>query len=253
MHNALVIACVIPARFNSSRFPGKLLAFAGGKSVLQRTYECALQSSSIKKLFVATDSDQIANHVHDFGGAVIWTSSACLSGTDRIAEALQKEQALQEAAMIVNLQGDHPLTCPATLDCIVELLASDPSASMATAITPLRSWGEFLSPHAVKCVVDRFNNALYFSRTPIPYTKNQGEIPPSAYLHIGLYAYRTSFLNLLQNLPNSDLQRSEDLEQLKVLELGYRIKAAIVEDPALGIDTPEDLEKLKKLLESIHN
>jgi 3-deoxy-manno-octulosonate cytidylyltransferase (CMP-KDO synthetase) len=244
-----MIACVIPARLNSSRFPGKLLAAAGGKTVLRRTYECALRSKKIEKLFVATDSAQIADHVQAFGGAVVWTSSNCASGTDRIAEAIQVEAALKDASIVVNLQGDHPLTLPATLDSIVELLASDPSASMATAARPLQSWEEYCSPHSVKCVIDCFNNALYFSRSPIPYVKARDALPPG-YLHIGLYGYRASFLQLLGTLPNSDLQRSEDLEQLKVLELGYRIKVAIVDDPALGIDTPEDLEKLKNLLQN---
>jgi 3-deoxy-manno-octulosonate cytidylyltransferase (CMP-KDO synthetase) len=239
-----MIACVIPARFNSSRFPGKLLALAGGKTVLQRTYECARECTSIEKLFVATDNDQIADHVQTFGGSVIWTSPSCPSGTDRIAEAMQNE-ALKDASIVVNLQGDHPLTSPSTLDKIVELLTSDPDASMATAIRPLKTWEEYLSPHCVKCVIDRFNNALYFSRSPIPYTNSRESLPPG-YLHIGLYGYRASFLQIFKNLSNSGLQRSEDLEQLKALELGYRIKAAIVEDVALGIDTPEDLETLKK-------
>ena len=244
-----MITCIIPARLNSSRFPKKLLALAGGKTVLQRTYECALGSKKIENLFVATDSDEIADHVRQFGGTVIRTSPTCPSGTDRIIEALQNEPSLKESSIILNLQGDHPLTSPETLDEIAALLLSDPEASIATAARPLKTRDEYLSPHCVKCVIDRFKNALYFSRSPIPYTKNHEIIPSSGYLHIGLYGYRPSFLHVLSTLANSDLQRFEDLEQLKTLEMGYRIKVAIVEDRALGIDTPEDLNKLKNLLE----
>lgn len=239
-------SCVIPARLNSSRFPGKLLARIGGKSVIQQTYECALKAKKIDALFIATDSSEIAEHVEEFGGTVIWTSSNCASGTDRIAEALQKEPVLQSASLIINLQGDHPFTSPDTLDRLVELLSVDPSAPMATAVRPIRTWEEFRSPHVVKCVFDCSGYALYFSRSPIPH---QGNSPvPFGYIHIGIYGYRPSFLQQFITLPNSDLQRSEDLEQLKVLEMGYRIKVAVVEDEGIGIDTPEDLQKLQCIM-----
>jgi 3-deoxy-manno-octulosonate cytidylyltransferase (CMP-KDO synthetase) len=241
-----MIACIIPARLNSSRFPRKLLTLAAQKTVLQHTYEVALRVP-FDALFVATDSQEIANHVHQFGGTVLWTSPHCTSGTERIAEAIQNEPLLQKASLVINLQGDHPLTSPITLKQIVQLLIDHPSLSIATAVRPLRNWEEYYSPHAVKCVFDHSFNALYFSRSPIPFQK-QGNTPPFGYLHIGIYGYRLPLLQQLSSLPNSDLQTREDLEQLKLLEMGIDIKVALVEDEALGIDTPEDLEKLKKIL-----
>ena len=242
-----MIACILPARLNSSRFPNKLLALAEGKTVLQRSYDSALRAQSIDQLFVATDSQEIADHVHSFGGSVIWTSSSCVSGTERVAEALQREPKLQHASILINLQADHPLTSPTTLDRIAALLLEYPSTQVATAVCPLRSWEEYRSPHAVKCVMDHFHNALFFSRSPIPYQKESGNLP-NGYLHIGIYGFQTSFFQKLATLPNSGLQRCEDLEQLKLLEMGIGIKVALVEDHALAIDTPEDLEKLKEIL-----
>ena len=239
--------CIIPARFNSSRFPGKLLAKADGKTVLQRTYECALQSKMIDELFVATDSDQIADHVNGFGGKVLRTSSSCQNGTERIAEALQKNIHLQQASMVINLQGDHPCTSPKTIDGIINILSEDPEAQISTAVRPLRNWEDYQSPHVVKCVFDQNGRALYFSRSPIPYFKKELE-KPLGFQHIGIYGYKTSFLLKIASLKDTDLQRSEDLEQLRFLELGYKIRVAVVEDEALGIDTPQDLVKLEKWL-----
>lgn len=241
--------CIIPARWNSSRFPGKLLVVVQGKTILQRTFECALASKKIDELFVATDDQRIADHVHSFGGRVLWTSSTCKNGTERISEALQKESRLQEALMVINLQGDHPCTSPHTLDRVAHLLMEDPSLDVGTAARPIRTKKSFLSPHVVKCVLDKNGRALYFSRSPIPH--RIGSYPQKAllgYHHIGLYAYRTSFLLQMASLPETDLQQAEDLEQLKFLELGFAIKVAIVEDEALGIDMPQDLATLEKIL-----
>ena len=239
-----MIICVIPARYDSTRFPGKLLAKAGGKTVLERTYNSALGSKRIDKLFIATDNEQIAVHAASFGAEVLWTSRQCKNGTERIAEALHNNPSLQEASIVLNLQGDHPCTSPTTLDAIAEMLLEDPSAEIATAVRPIQSREDFLSPHIVKCVMGQAGQALYFSRAPIPYAKSGW----AGYQHIGLYGYRTSFLLKIASLKDTDLQQSEDLEQLKFLELGYRIKVALVEDDALGVDTPEDLAKLEKWL-----
>ena len=240
------VACVIPARLNSSRFPGKLLEKAGGKTVLQHTFEKASMCPFIDSLFVATDSDFIANHIQSLGGNVIWTSPHCQNGTERICEALASNSILQSASYIVNLQGDHPLTRPETLSAIIEALKLDPEASMSTAVTQITRWEDYLSPHRVKCVFDSQYNALYFSRSPIPYIpQNQ---PLQAYAHIGTYCYKTSFLKEILHKNSTPLQKSEDLEQLKVLENGHRIKIACVEEEILGIDTFEDLEKLKEIL-----
>ena len=242
----MTIACIIPARMNSSRFPGKLLAMADGKTVLQHTFEKASRCPAIDALFVATDNEQIGDHIHKLGGDVIWTSSTCQNGTERICEALNKDSRLQQASLIINLQGDHPCTQPDTLSAIVQVLQSHPTADMSTAAAKIQSHDEYLSPHTVKCVFDLSYNALYFSRSPIPYTpQNQ---PLNAYAHIGIYCYRTEFLKKIFDKNSTPLQNNEDLEQLKVLENGHRIKIAVVEEMILGVDTPKDLEKLREYL-----
>lgn len=239
--------CIIPARLHSTRFPKKLLTLAGGKSILQRTYECALGCKNIDELWVATDHPEIAAHVQEFGGKVILTSESCQNGTERIADALQREPKLQKAAIVINLQGDHPCTSPMTIDRIAQILIDDLDAKISTAVRPIRSWEDYFSPHVVKCVFDHQGHALYFSRSPIPYLKKEYETPP-AFQHIGIYGYRTEFLMQIGSMHDTGLQRSEDLEQLRFLELGYKIRVAVVEDEALGVDTPQDLEKLERIL-----
>lgn len=238
--------CVIPARYNSSRFPGKLLARAHGKTVLERTLEKARLCPEIDAVFVATDDERIADHAQKLGGDVVWTSSHCQNGTERIFEALQKEPKLQRSSILINLQGDHPCTEPETLRAVIHTLQFDPTAAVATPVTPIVHPEDFASPHVVKCVFDSSHYALYFSRSPIPY--HPPHTPLSAYAHIGIYAYRTSFLKKLLDLPPTTLQKLEDLEQLRVLENGYRIKIAVVKERAVGVDTPQDLVKLEKLL-----
>jgi 3-deoxy-manno-octulosonate cytidylyltransferase (CMP-KDO synthetase) len=240
------IACVIPARLNSSRFPRKLLSLAHGKTVLQRTFEQAKQCALIDHLFVATDSDEIADHVKGFGGGVIWTSETCQNGTERICEALEKEPILQNSSMVINVQGDHPCTQKETLEALIKSLNSDTQAVLSTAVTPILAREEYESPHVVKCVFDTEHNALYFSRSPIPYIREG--LPLAAYAHIGVYCYRTPFLKEKFSKSLTNLQKSEDLEQLKVLENGNRIKIAVVKEKVLGVDTPQDLEKLKEIL-----
>jgi len=239
----MTIACVIPARLNSSRFPGKLLSKAQGKTVLQRTFERASQCSLLDALYVATDHEEIASHIRTLGGQVIWTSSAPKDGTERICEAIQNHSELKKASYIVNLQGDHPCTEPSTIESIVKALQKDPIACMSTAATPIRTTEEFSSPHIVKCVFDKEGNALYFSRSPIPYGNQE-----MAYAHIGIYCYRTSFFNTLLKQESTPLQKAENLEQLKVLEWGQRIKVVIVNEKTLSVDTPQDLVKLEEYL-----
>jgi len=151
--------------------------------------------------------------------------------------------------MILNLQGDHPCTEPQTISAVIHALQTDPTASMSTAAVPLHSREDYLSPHVVKCVFDQQQNALYFSRSPIPYI--HPEKPLQAYAHIGIYCYRTPFLKKILDQNPSPLQISEDLEQLNVLEKGYRIKLALVEEMALGVDTPQDLMKLERYLTAL--
>lgn len=236
------IFCVIPARLNSSRFHAKLMVTIQGMTILQRTYTQAISCPEIDKVFVATDDPLIADHVKSFGGEPIFTSSTCKNGTERIGEAVFKTPELQRASLIVNLQGDHPSTSPATLSAIIQAMKEDPEAAMSTAVSPITYEEDFLSPHVVKCVFDQRGCALYFSRSPIPYGKDLG------YGHIGIYCYRPSFLLELLRMPPTKLQIREDLEQLKVLENGHRIKIAVVEDTPLGIDVPQDVEKFEKYL-----
>lgn len=238
--------CIIPARFNSSRFPGKLLALAGGKTVLERTFESALGYFDRNSVFIATDDLRIATAMQARGAQIIWTSPDCANGTERIAEAVEKTDLLAHAEIIVNLQGDHPCMDCKTIQAAISLLESDPAAAMSTAAAPIRSLEDFLSPHVVKVVVDKEDRALYFSRSPIPYAKEG--ILPEALQHIGLYCFRKNALIDFARLSRSKLQMQEDLEQLKALEMGWTIKVAKVDEIALGIDTLSDLAKLEELL-----
>lgn len=239
-------ACVIPARYHSTRFPGKLLAMVRGKTILQRTIESALSYFALEQVFVATDDERIANHVEKLGVRPIWTSPACPTGTDRIAEAILQCPELQTVELIVNLQGDHPCTRADTLRAAVEVLRADPNAAMSTVASFIQSIEDFHAPHIVKVVADEQGNALYFSRAPIPYTK-QG-LPPRALHHIGLYCFRRPFLLQYPEIASTSLQITEDLEQLKILEKGWRIKLAIVDELAIGVDIPADLARLEKHL-----
>ena len=240
------LACVIPARYNSSRFPGKLLAKAQGKTVLERTFENARSCPAIDALYVATDDERIAEHIRQLKGEVIWTSSTPRDGTERTIEAMNGHPVLQKADYVLVLQGDHPCTTPETISAIAEALRSDETAVLSTAAAPIRTMEEFLSPHVVKCVFDKDRNALYFSRSPIPYIG--AKRPLAAFAHIGIYCYRRTFLEQLASLKATSLQMSEDLEQLKVLELGYRIKIAMANEKTPSVDTLSDLQKLEEYL-----
>lgn len=241
-----MIACLIPARYNSSRFPGKLLAAARGKTVLQRTFESAKKYFSADQLYIATDDERIADHVASFGGKAVWTSPDCINGTDRIAQAVDQTPELRKAEIILNLQGDHPCTAPETIQAVVEALQGDPDCAMSTAAAPIHTLDDFLSPHVVKVVADQSGRALYFSRSPIPY--GRGALPKEALQHIGIYCFRREFLLQFARLPNTSLQMQEDLEQLRALETGARIKVARVEEAVFGVDTPQDLVKLEEFL-----
>jgi 3-deoxy-manno-octulosonate cytidylyltransferase (CMP-KDO synthetase) len=238
---------IIPARFASTRLPGKLLLPILGKTLLQRTFENAKQATIVDQLLVATDDQRIFDHVKQFGGQPIMTSINCPTGTDRLAEVLQKYPELLKAEAVVNIQGDEPCVDPQAIEAAVKLLLNDPQASMATLITPLTNEEEALSSSVVKCVKDQQNNALYFSRSLIPSNKKHLFNPQGSYYrHIGLYVFRPAFLLHYQTLPPTPLQLEEDLEQLKVLENGYRIKVAVTEKCGIGVDTHEDLNKIEQ-------
>lgn len=240
---------IIPARYSSTRLPGKLLLPIQGKTLLQRTYENACKVSLFDELIIATDDQRIFDHVKQFGGQVIMTSSDCSTGTDRLADALNRHPELLKSKVIVNVQGDEPFVDPSGVEKAIHLLLDDPTASMATLATPLTNKESACSSSVVKCVVDLKFNALYFSRALIPSNKDHCFHPLNPYYqHIGLYVYRPEFILHYQKLKATPLQLEEDLEQLKVLEHGYRIKVAITDKASIGVDTPEDLKRVEQLL-----
>lgn len=239
---------IIPARFASTRFPGKLLHPIQGKTLLQHTYDNARRATVLDKLLIATDCDNIAKLGHSFGAEVIMTSKTCENGTVRLAEAINKHPELALADAVVNIQGDEPCLSPESIDAAVTLLLSDPTANMATLIAPLQH-EEAGNPSVVKCVKDIHNNALYFSRSCIPSSKEGHPLPTTPYYrHIGLYVYRPRFLLHYLTLSATPLQTTEDLEQLKVLEHGFKIKVALTHSHSVGVDTPQDIHTLEKWL-----
>lgn len=245
----LKIIGVIPARYQSSRFPGKPLVPILGKTLLQHCYENAQRCSFLDHLAIATDDERIFQHARSLGAHAIMTSPHCATGTDRLVEALGKDPLLQQAELLVNIQGDEPCVSPDTIEKVLQALLSNSHAPVATPITPLKTEQEAQSPSIVKCVVNLKGEALYFSRTLIPSNKKRLFLPSHTYWrHIGLYAFRASFLPLYTSLPPSPLQLIEDLEQLKILENGYSIQTIVVEESSFGVDIPEDIEKIKELL-----
>jgi 3-deoxy-manno-octulosonate cytidylyltransferase (CMP-KDO synthetase) len=228
---------LIPARYASTRLPGKMLVQIFGKSLIQRTYENAAHCPLLNRLIVLTDDLRIRDEVHRFGGEVVMTSPHCATGSDRLAEALP-HLGLREEDIVINVQGDEPCVPPEVIEAVGRLLDEQEHAVMGTAAFPIESEADRLEPSFVKCVVDRGGRALYFSRAPLP----------QAYGHIGIYSYRPSFLSQYPKLPSTPLQLAEDLEQLKVLEHGYSIAVALVNQPVIGVNTPEDLIRIERML-----
>lgn len=236
------IVAVIPARFASTRLPGKPLLTGTGRPLIQHVVEAARKSRRIGRVIVATDDPRIAEAVAKFGGEAVMTRADHPSGTDRVAEVAA---GLPEAGIVVNLQGDEPEVSGEALDLVVSLLENDAEAPMATLATPIREESVYRDPSCVKVVCSRAGRALYFSRSPIPFHRDA--LPASeaslGFLHLGLYAYRRDFLLKLGTLPPSPLESAEKLEQLRVLELGYPIAVGFVDEPSVGIDTPEDYRR----------
>lgn len=233
---------VIPARLASTRLPRKLLLTETGKPLLQHTYEAASRATRTSGLVVAADCEEIAAVVRGFGGRVELTSPDCASGTDRVAEIARK---LPDVDVVVNVQGDEPEISAAAIDLAVELLARDPAAVMSTLATPIRTKDKLEDPACVKVVFDQRGRAIYFSRAAIPFARNWDDAllaaePPLFHQHIGLYAYRRDFLLRLASLPRAGIERVENLEQLRVLDAGHTILVGTIDEPTIGIDTPED-------------
>jgi 3-deoxy-manno-octulosonate cytidylyltransferase (CMP-KDO synthetase) len=236
------VAIVIPARYASSRLPGKPLLNATGKYLIQHVYERALTAKCASEVIVATDDDRIAAAVRSFGGRVAMTRADHPSGTDRVAEVA----AGLTADVVINLQGDEPMLDGETLDHLAELLQRDPGSSMATLAVPIHSKGVYLSPNVVKVVCDGRGRALYFSRSPIPMVRD-GEpdftaSPPRFLQHLGLYAYRREFLLKLAMMPPHSLEEMEKLEQLRVLGAGAAIQVGLAARAHRGVDTPADYD-----------
>jgi 3-deoxy-manno-octulosonate cytidylyltransferase (CMP-KDO synthetase) len=240
---------VIPSRYASSRLEGKALMDIVGKPMVQRVYEVALRTHSIDRVIVATDDKRILDTVHGFGGEAELTSPRHLSGTDRIAEVADH----LSCDVIVNLQGDEPLMDPRLIDEVVKLLLDDRDISMASAQSPIETIEELMNPNVVKVVSDRNGYALYFSRSPVPSRSRNVEDARDSlgFKHIGLYVYRKDFLKKLVTLDPSPLEKQERLEQLRVLENGYRIKLVTTKYDSIGVDTPEDLTHARKKFEHL--
>ncbi|GMH24955.1 hypothetical protein Nepgr_026798 [Nepenthes gracilis] len=237
---------IIPARFASSRFPGKPLVEILGKPMIQRTWERAKLASTLDHVVVATDDEKIAECCQAFGADVIMTSESCQNGTERCNEALQKLP--KKYDIVVNIQGDEPLIEPEIIDGVVKALQVAPDAVFSTAVTSLKPEDVF-DPNRVKCIVDNRGYAIYFSRGVIPYNKSGNVNPKFPYLlHLGIQSYDTNFLRVYPELPPTPLQLEEDLEQLKVLENGYKMKVIRVEHEAHGVDVPEDVEKIESFM-----
>ncbi len=247
---------IIPARWHSTRFKGKVLADINGKPMVQHVWERVSRAHSIDEIIVAVDKEKVFKAVESFGGKAVYTSKEQPSGTDRLAEVVN----FIEADVIVNVQADEPLIHPLMIDELAQVYEYEKNIQMATLIKRIHKKDDVTDRNVVKVVVDRKGYALYFSRSPIPYivkvpsdemaTEPEAEVDISGryFKHIGLYSYTKDFLFTYTNLPKSALETDESLEQLRVLEHGYKIKTIETRFETIGVDTPGDLERVKALL-----
>lgn len=236
------VVAVIPARYASSRFPGKLLARESGKYLIQHVYEQVCQAQLLESVLIATDDERIGKACEEFGASWQLTRTDHPSGTDRIAEAAAK----LDADIIVNVQGDEPEIDPANIDRLVECIYGDTVADMATLAAIFGPGEDINNPNVVKVIVDQRGRAIYFSRHPIPYHRDEDGPRPVYRKHLGLYAYRRDTLLRLSALAPTPLEQAEKLEQLRALEHGITIAVAEVEHESVGIDTPEQYDEFVK-------
>jgi 3-deoxy-manno-octulosonate cytidylyltransferase (CMP-KDO synthetase) len=249
---------VIPARYASSRFPGKPLVQIAGRPMIQHVYERARQACLVQHVLVATDDRRIVEAVEAFGGQAVMTAASHATGSDRVAEVAAR----LTCDIVVNVQGDEPGIVPQVIDALIQPFYDDASIPMTTLARPLRDVAELLTPHVVKVVVDQGGQALYFSRAPMPYHRQawpQGPhllaaagtmpaLPPGCLVHCGLYAYRRDFLLQIAQWPQTPLEQIEHLEQLRVLERGYRIHVVQTSYESVGVDTPDDIARVERIL-----
>lgn len=232
---------VIPARYASSRFSGKALVDLAGKSMIERVFDRTSRATTTGRVLVATDDQRIAATVQSFGGEAMMTRGDHRSGTERLAEVAARV----DGAIFVNVQGDEPLIDPAAIDLAVETLVAAPDVSVATLATPILQPDVLMDPNVVKVVMDFDSNALYFSRAPIPWLRDPaGSASPRYFKHIGLYVYRRDALLEFPTLPPGELERIEQLEQLRWLENGYQIRLAQTEYDSISVDVPDDVPRV---------
>ncbi len=241
----------IPARFDSKRFKGKPLALIAGKPLIQHVYQRSRKCLELDKIYVATDDLRIYRCVTDFGGEAIMTDERHLSGTDRIAEGAEKIN-LQDRDIVVNIQGDQPIFQPSIIADLIRPLIQEPEIPMSTLMYRIKGDQELHDTNNVKVAVDKNGYALYFSRLPIPFCRDQ-ETQTAHYKHLGLYAYRKEFLLRFTRLPYGLLERAEKLEQLRALEHGYKIKVVETIFDSTEVDTPEDIKRVEQTLSQLNN
>ena len=235
------VLCIIPARYASTRLPGKPLRDIAGKPMIVRVYERALQARLVQDVVVATDDERIRTVVEAHGGHAVMTRADHATGTDRLAEAAAR---MTDYDLIINVQGDEPLIEPSVIDALVAPFLADEALSMATAKTEITDEEEQENPNNVKVITDKSGNALYFSRARIPYARVPGA---KVYKHIGIYAYRRDFLLAYARMAQTPLELSESLEQLRALENGYRIRVVETDAVFIGVDTEEDLAAVNEV------
>jgi 3-deoxy-manno-octulosonate cytidylyltransferase (CMP-KDO synthetase) len=236
---------VIPARYASSRFPGKALATIASKTMLEHVWERVKLSRYITSVVIATDDPRIQDAARQFGADARMTREDHLSGTDRVAEVASQTT----ADIVVNIQGDEPLIDPEAIDAALLPLVHEPAISMSTLKKKIEDPREIFDPNVVKVVTDRFQNAIYFSRASIPFDREK-DTHKTYFKHVGLYVYRKDFLMRYSDLPVGPLEEAERLEQLRALENGFKIRVVETEYESLGVDTPEDLERVSRLFEA---
>lgn len=240
------IVCIIPSRYESSRFPGKPLADLCGKPMIQHVYERVAGAGAVPYVAVATDDQRIYDAVRKFGGNAVMTAATHRSGTDRISEAVSSLN-LSADAIVVNIQGDQPIFEPVQVDEVIAPLIADAGIPMSTLIYKIILDEEITHPHAVKVVLDHQGFALYFSRATIPFVRDK-KLHADYYKHHGIYAYRRDFLDVFTKLPEGKLERLEALEQLRALEYGYKIKCIITAHDSVEVDNEQELDRVRSIL-----
>ena len=240
------VVVVIPARYASTRLPGKPLVSLAGQPMIQRVYERAKAAHRVHRVIVATDDERIAKAVQAFGGEARMTRPDHRTGTERVAEVAAHET----GDVFVNVQGDEPLLDPTAVDTAVHALLEEPQAAIATVATPMKVTGDIMDPNVCKVVLDFDENALYFSRAPVPWVRDTANKVQARHLkHLGLYVFQRDALLEYPTLPQGELEKLEQLEQLRWLENGWKIRVAEVEHDAVSVDVPEDVARVEKLLQ----